>query len=326
MGTNMVTIIIPVYNAEKYLPVCLDSVCGQTFKNLEIILVNDGSTDGSLKVLEERRASDPRVKIINKANGGSSSARNAGLQAAGGDFVSFVDADDYIESDMIENLVSVLVSDETTDIAQILSCEEGEDGKLIKDFGEDFDGSLSFSGIEFLRALLLHRGDSSFCTKLFRREFFEGFSFSEGRLNEDFELLVEMSEKIRKLQVCPKPGYHIILRGQSNTRGEFKQSFYENVMENAERMITMTEEKYPDLKECAIHFYLMQAMWLLVHIPSDKMTKDNTLYTRVIRKVRSCRGYILKDGYLSKKHKRNLLIFAFLPPRAVKKIFEGLKH
>ncbi len=316
----LISIIIPVYNAAKYLERSLDSVSLQTYRNLEIIAVDDGSKDESLNILETYAAQDPRYRIIRKENGGSSSARNAGLKAATGDYVGFMDADDYIESDMYENLLEAFEEDADADVTQILSCEEDEEGRIIKAFGEGFDTSEGFSGKEFFRTLLLHTGDSSFCTKLFRRDFFKGFSFSEGRLNEDFELLVKMSEKMRSLHVCRKPGYHIILRVQSNTRGDYKHSFYENVMENADRMLSLTDDKYPDLKKEAVHFYLMQAMWFLLHIPADEMNRDNELYVRVMKKVKQFRGTISKDPYLQQKHRRNLLILAYLPAKTIKKL------
>lgn len=325
MDKPLVSIVIPVYNAAKYLERSIGSVRKQTYENLEVICVDDGSKDESLQMLKGYAAEDPGIKVISKENGGSSSARNAGLKVATGKYIGFIDADDYIETDMYMNLVSALENDFDADAAQILSCEEDEEGKVIKAFGEGFDESVSFSGREFFRSLLLHRGDSSFCTKLFRKDFFEGFSFSEGRLNEDFELLVNMSSSIRKLLTVRKPGYHIILRGQSNTRGAYKQSFYENVMENADKMLELTERKFPEYKEDAIHFYLMQAMWFLLHIPADEMNKDNTLYTSVMKKVKSFKGNILKDKYLTGKHKRNLILFAFFPAKLVKKIHERLK-
>ncbi|MCR4792629.1 MAG: glycosyltransferase [Lachnospiraceae bacterium] len=325
MDKPLISIVIPVYNAAKYLERSLDSVVLQTYRNLEIITVDDGSKDESLNILESYAAQDSRFRVLHKENGGSSSARNAGLKIATGDYVGFIDADDYIESDMYENLIDAFDEDADADVTQILSCEEDEDGKIIKAFGEGFDASESFSGKEFFRTLLLHTGDSSFCTKLFRRDFFKGFSFSEGRLNEDFELLVKMSEKMRSLHVCRKNGYHIILRTQSNTRGDYKQSFYENVMENADRMLVLTGEKYPDLKEAAVHFYLMQAMWFLLHIPADEMNADNALYAGVMKKVKSFRGTIGKDPYLQPEHKRNLLILAYLPAKTVRKLHGRLK-
>ena len=213
----------------------------------------------------------------------------------------------------------------SVDKCKILSCEEGEAGSIIKAFGNGFDDADSFTGREFFRSLLLHRGDSSFCTKLFRRDFFKDFAFSEGRLNEDFELLVKMSESMRSLHVCKKPGYHIILRAQSNTRGDYRQSFYENVMENADRMLDMTRVKYPDLKKEAVHFYMMQAMWFLLHIPAEEMNPDNALYVRVMKKAKEYRKTVFADPYLQGKHKRNLIILTYLPARQIKRLHSAMK-
>lgn len=113
MKKPIVSVLIPVYNVEKYLKKCLDSVVNQTLTNIEIICVNDGSTDDSLKVLEEYGSIDSRIKIINKANGGLPSARNAGLDVAKGRYVGFVDSDDYIEPNMFEKLVDVAEHEES---------------------------------------------------------------------------------------------------------------------------------------------------------------------------------------------------------------------
>ncbi len=325
MGNALISIIIPVYNAAGYLERSIGSVRNQTYRNLEIITVDDGSKDDSLKILDSFAASDSRIKVIHKENGGSSSARNAGLKAATGEYIGFIDADDHIEFDMYENLARILDEDPKADVSQILSCEENENGELIKAFGEGFIEDTQQSGRDFFRALLLHRGDSSFCTKLFRREFFEGFSFPEGRLNEDFDLLVKMSEKLELLKVCREPGYHIVLSTESNTRGTYRQSFYENVMENAEKMLALSARKYPGLKEEAAHFYLVQAMWLLLHIPVSEMNKDNALYTKVYGKVKSHKRFIRRDPYLTKEQRRNLLIFAYLPAKSVKRLFGIIK-
>ena len=325
MENALISIIIPVYNAAKFLERSLGSVLKQSYRNLEIITVDDGSTDDSLELLNSFAASDSRVKVIHKENGGSSSARNAGLKIATGEYIGFIDADDYIEYDMYENLARLLDEDPKADVSQILSCEENENGELIKAFGDGFTDEEQQTGRDFFRALLLHRGDSSFCTKLFRREFFEGFSFPEGRLNEDFDLLVKMSEKLELLKVCREPGYHIVLSTQSNTRGAYRQSFYENVMENAEKMLALSAKKYPGLKEEAAHFYLVQAMWLLLHIPVSEMNRDNKLYTKVYGNVKSHKRFIRRDPYLTKKQRRNLLIFAYLPAKSVKRLFGIIK-
>ena len=100
-----VSVIIPVYNTERYLEECLDSICGQTYKNIEIILINDGSTDNSLKICESYKSKDNRIIIINKENTGVSDSRNIGIEKSTGKYIFFLDSDDYLEKNTIENMV-----------------------------------------------------------------------------------------------------------------------------------------------------------------------------------------------------------------------------
>lgn len=104
-GYETISVIIPVYNTAAYLPKCLDSICRQTYRNLEIICVDDGSTDGSEKIVEDYKKKDSRIKVIHKSNGGESSARNAGLRSSTGEFVAFVDCDDWLEPVMYEKMM-----------------------------------------------------------------------------------------------------------------------------------------------------------------------------------------------------------------------------
>ena len=114
---NKISIIIPVYNVEKYLSTCLNSVINQTYQNLEIILVNDGSTDACPKICEEYATKDNRIKVIHKQNGGLSDARNVGLKQTTGNLVSFVDSDDVLALDFYQKLINVLIKN-NADIAE----------------------------------------------------------------------------------------------------------------------------------------------------------------------------------------------------------------
>lgn len=106
---DVISVIVPIYNTEKYLAKCLDSLINQTFQRLEIILIDDGSTDNSGQICDEYAVKDDRIKVIHKTNGGVSSARNAGLDVVTGSYIAFVDPDDYIDSDMYEVLYKVVV-------------------------------------------------------------------------------------------------------------------------------------------------------------------------------------------------------------------------
>ena len=108
MINNLISIIVPVYNVEEYLPACLDSIINQTYTEIEIILVDDGSTDSSGEICDRYAKIDERVKVIHKSNGGLSDSRNVGIQVAKGEYIGFVDSDDYVEFDMYETLFNIL--------------------------------------------------------------------------------------------------------------------------------------------------------------------------------------------------------------------------
>ena len=109
---NKVSVVVPIYNVEKYLPKCIETIQTQSYENLEIILVNDGSTDSCLKICEKYKKDDERIIIVNKKNGGLSDARNYGIEKATGKWITFIDSDDYVEKDYIETLINLSNSDD----------------------------------------------------------------------------------------------------------------------------------------------------------------------------------------------------------------------
>ena len=171
-GQPLITVIIPVYNIMEYLPRCVHSVIAQTYKNLQIILVDDGSTDGTAQLCDELAAEDPRISVYHKENGGSSSARNLGLGKAQGEYIGFVDSDDHIEADMYEKLYTGMIKSGAY-IAQVGRDEIDEEGNAMPDICIPPKKATLYSNEEFLKELLLHKGDCSFCTKLFKKEVFE---------------------------------------------------------------------------------------------------------------------------------------------------------
>ena len=177
----LITVIIPIYNIMDCLERCVSSVCAQTYRNLEILLVDDGSTDGTGALCDRLAERDGRIRVFHKENGGSSSARNLGLQKARGEYLGFVDSDDFIEPDMYERLMEHVKAGGYS-IVQASRDEIDENG----------------------RELLLHRGDCSFCTKLTARSLFGEKRFPEGELNEDFYLLVELLQETEGVCILPQ--------------------------------------------------------------------------------------------------------------------------
>ena len=180
----MISVIIPVYKVEKYLDKCVESVVGQTYSDLEIILVDDGSPDGCSAMCDAWAEKDGRIKVIHKPNGGLSSARNAGLVKASGEYVFFLDSDDTISANCIELLADAVRRD-NSDICIANVARIDENGKPIKALLFDSDMLLSKDDVfEDIAKKGLFAYVIS-CGRLYRRNLFDGISFPEGRLNED---------------------------------------------------------------------------------------------------------------------------------------------
>lgn len=325
----LISVIIPVYNILEYLPRCVQSVENQTYGNLEILLVDDGSTDGTGALCDELAQKNAKIRVFHKENGGSSSARNLGIRQAKGEYLSFVDSDDYIEPWMIEKLYEGITT-YNVKIAQIGRNEIDEQGNLLPDICIPPTEPVLYSDREFLKELLLHRGDCSFCTKLIAGELFEQRQFPEGLLNEDFRLLVEMLGEADKLLSLPGYGYHVFYRMGSNSRKKDREDFsrvYGDCVDNADLAEEMVRENYPHLLPVAKRFGIFQRLEYLLHIPISQMTRDNKQYGEIVRFLRKNWWAGMTNPFLTAKNKCYHTLFALAPKtiRVVHKRFRGIK-
>ena len=182
----LISVIVPIYNTLNYLQRCVDSIRRQTYKYLEIILVDDGSTDRSGAMAEKFALEDRRIKVFHKENGGVSSARNLGIDKARGEYIGFVDSDDYIEPEMYERLLAVALSEELL-MVQISRDEIDEHGNLMENVCVPPEKPELWEDERFMKELLLHRGDCSFCTKLTHASLFAKERFPEGGIERGFQ-------------------------------------------------------------------------------------------------------------------------------------------
>lgn len=324
MEAKKISVIVPVYNSIDCLEKCVRSLCAQTYANLEILLIDDGSTDGTAALVDRLAKTDSRIRAHHKENGGASSARNAGISLAVGEYLAFADSDDYLEPYVYEELTLSLTTGNYP-VAQISRDEVDEDGKRLADVCIPPKEEWFCDSETFLKELLLHRGDCSFCTKLFPREVFGKHRFPEGELNEDFRLLVEILQEIAGILILPKQGYHVVARKTSTTRTRTKDSFsrvFMDIVENADRMQRLVDEKYPALHAYAIRFNLYQRLDYLLHVPISQMRADNVFYRGVKTYLRRHVTDTVKNPYLTKKNKVYLLLFT-AAPKAVRQIHAG---
>ena len=325
-GNPLITVIIPTYNIMEYLPRCVHSVMAQTYKHLEIILVDDGSTDGTGELCDKLGAEDGRIRVLHKENGGSSSARNLGLEAAAGKYVGFVDSDDYIEPDMYERLLKA-IEDYGVAVSQIGRDEIDEQGKKLPNICEPPKEPEVWESRDFLEELLMHRGDCSFCTKLIRRDLFWKNPFPEQKLNEDFHLLVQMLPGIGKLVSLPGQAYHVFYRIGSNSRKKDRETFsrvFADCVENADMAEKMVAGQYPELSDTAFRFGVFQRLEYLLHIPISQMEKDNGMYRGVVKYLRKNWFRSMRNSILTGKNKIYHTLFA-IAPRGVRKLHRRLR-
>lgn len=325
----VISVIVPVYNIFEYLPRCVESIRKQTYPYLDIILVDDGSTDRTGALAEKLALEDKRIRVFHKENGGTSSARNVGLTNAKGEYIGFVDSDDYIEPEMYERLLAVALQ-EKLKLVQCSRDEIDENGNVMENVCEPPKEAQICEGTVLMRELLLHRGDCSFCTKLTHASLFKELRFPEGELNEDFYLLVQMLPKIPLLAILPEQDYHVFYRYGSNTRTHDENDFpqvFTDIVRNADRVWEIVQHSYPELETEAMRFSLYQRMDYMLHIPIAMMTKDNEFYMQVRSYLRKHRREIRRNPYLTKKHKTYLFLFATAPKkvRQVHRMLRGRK-
>ena len=311
----LISIIIPVYNILDCLEKCVDSCCRQTYKNIEILLVDDGSNDGTEKLCDRLKEKDSRIRVFHKKNGGSSSARNLGIEKSEGEYLGFVDSDDFISEDMYRLMMDAMMEHQT-DIVQVSRDEIDEKGNKLPDVCIPPKEAYFCEASDFLQELLLHKGDASFCTKLIKRELLEKERFPEGKLNEDFYLLLRILKKVSGIYILPKQCYHVFYRIGSNTRKKDKNDFspvFIDIVDNADVAEVLVEKHYPHLKQVAIRFGLIQRLDYLLHIPVLQMKKENGFYQKVKKYLRAHRKDILTNPYLTRKNRCYLLLLSVAP-------------
>lgn len=218
MESKKISIIVPVYKVEKYLPKCLDSIINQTYTNLEIILVDDGSPDNCGKICDEYAQKDNRIKVIHKENGGLSAARNTALDIITGDYVGFVDSDDWLDIDMYETLV-MYANKYNADIVRCDNYENFEDGKC--QYHEKNGDKVNI--VDKAQALkdLMYQFESAFvCNKLYKASLFEKQRFELVKNGEDRMLNYSIlkSHDMMLVVYVNMPKYHYFFRKDSVTR------------------------------------------------------------------------------------------------------------
>lgn len=220
-----ITVIVPIYNVEKYLSQCINSIVNQTYNNLEIILVDDGSPDNCPQLCDAFEKEDARIKVIHKGNGGLSSARNAGLEIATGDYITFVDSDDWLELNMYEVLYTNLIKED----ADVSACanigEFGKEGTMFKQ--ERLQNITVYTELREMYKHLLPTSQPTLLfmvwNKLFKRDIVGDIRFQIGQIYEDMYFEREVLKRCKKIVYSDYVGYHYRIGRGGSTATFFKE-------------------------------------------------------------------------------------------------------
>lgn len=209
----LISVIVPIYNVEKYLARCVDSIVNQTYKNLEIILVDDGSPDRCPQMCDDYAKKDSRIKVVHKKNGGLSDARNAGMAVATGEYISFIDSDDYVSDDFFECLLAVM-NKENSDIAECSVAKFYEDNRF-----DEFSDDLSVKTYDTQDAMSALIAENPFhqhvWNKLYKTELVKDIPYAVGKLNEDEFWTYQVFGRASKVAKLNKTMYYYFQRSSS---------------------------------------------------------------------------------------------------------------
>ena len=289
MSTPYVSVIVPVYNAEKFINECVNSILGQTMSDLELILVDDGSPDNCGAICDEYAIKDSRVRVFHQKNGGVCAARNKGLSMATGEYVSFVDSDDYLEPDAIELLCNDIIT-YNADISCALMVGDSNQGvsNLKNGIYEVWSGSDAIK-----ESLLDNRFTYSSCARLYKKSFLGDIRFEEGRkIHEDS--FFNFSVFLRKPTVVVRNigVYNYVKNSESASHAEFSEKFFD-ILYFADRKKELANEFFPEF-QAEINNTIVKANLAMLHAfcnTNDKKYKKDI--KRCIKTVKELKSYFV---------------------------------
>lgn len=315
MEKDLISVIIPVYNVEKYLKNCLDSVINQTYKNIEIILVDDGSTDNSGKICDEYAQKDLRIKVIHKENGGLSDARNVGIEQSIGKYITFIDSDDDIDTGYVRYLYELLNRNNTKMSIAAYTVVSKE--KKI-DIGAGYEEKV-LTTEECLDRMLCEEGFTiSSCAKLYSKELFQNVQFPIAKLNEDNGTTYKLILQCEKIAYGNKSIYNYYKRENSIMTSSFNLKKLD-LITLTDEMCDNIDEKYPNLKECTDKKRITSRFSILRQMLVGKLDAEQEFVMKEIeRYIKKRKKQILKNKKMNKRDKIALItlllgrsIFAF---------------
>lgn len=243
-----VSIVVPIYNIADYVSDTLTSLINQTYTDIEILAVNDGSTDNSGKICDDFALSDKRIKVIHKPNGGLSDARNAGIEVATGDYIMFLDGDDRLVPNAIEQLIAICCEENDVDLIQFTYSEVDAKGEPLYPYTYSQNKELVTDEKEkFDRLYALGGPAASACTKLYKRELFDNLRFCKGIIHEDEYIVTDILSRTNKVVYFDMALYLYYFRNGSIITSSFSPKKMDIFTVLDKRVGVLKEKGYADL-------------------------------------------------------------------------------
>ncbi|WP_455683148.1 glycosyltransferase family 2 protein [Thomasclavelia sp.] len=310
---DLISVIVPVYNIEMFVERCIKSIVEQTYKNLEIILVDDGSIDSSGDICDRWKSYDSRIKVIHKKNGGLSDARNCGLDIAGGNYISFIDGDDFIDKNMYRDMLNYINMYEC-DICICGICKTENDKEFVtRPYNYENKEFTIFNNELAIKEMLNNKIDVSSCNKLYKRNIIGELRFPYGKTNEDFALMYKLFYFSKKIIIINKNYYKYIQRDGSITTTKFNKKQFDKYY-NCLEMLKFIEKEMPNAKDDAEHYLWYQTFCLLKTLYLEKFYNRYLDYTKSLKhtlKKSTCK--ILLSRKLKLKEKVMYILMGSMP-------------
>ena len=295
---NKISVIVPIYKVEDYLHRCVDSIINQTYTNLEIILVDDGSPDNCPMICDEYAEKDSRIKIIHKENGGLSDARNAGLDISTGEYIMFIDSDDFVDKDMMKSMMQNMIDNE----ADMVVCNINyvyDDKEVVKYNQADRILDRYEAMEEYLKDGIVQ---AIACNKLYKKELIEEIRFELNKTNEDEFFTYKVVDKANKIYYNSKPYYNYLQRS-SSIMGKYSIKRLDGVEASYERL-NFIHEKYPSLyideKRNFYNLCIYSYQMILKDTSIDQDKRGRKILSNYIKKLEFSKDELKKYGFKDK--------------------------
>ena len=309
----MISVIIPIYNVEKFLRKCLDSIVNQTYKDLQIILVNDGSTDKSGKVCDEYAERDSRIHVVHQKNQGLSKARNVGLSLAKGEYITFIDSDDYIELDTYSIVNQAIRENNFPDLIFYREKSVDTKGKTVYIQGDTPSGEILQKDRKFAEKRIIGDLINGVCDKVFRAEVINGLSFEIGKMyGEDFRFNLEMLKRVKTVVYIDQIKYSYVMNAESITHKAFNPNSFDQVYFK-DSVVEMVKKNFPEylkISEKRAFLARLRMCRPIYHEKLEKTYKEQLkIYDEYMR-----RHYNLVKKEMSFQEATEYIIYMFIKP------------